>query len=145
MPARVCLPCLPSMCTVYAEVGLRPSARAPPKPCSAPGRAHTSVEDFSCFTPPIPPSAQPRSALPARWLHPAPRRLLPLALTCCTHLHPGDNIVTGLVINFLIGLACYIGFVLWRGRFKIYYARLVLPQVRLKPPPLRLGGHWQLW
>lgn len=145
------MPRLPPVCTVYAEAGLRPGARAPPKPRSALGRAHTWLEDLTLATPS---TASLQSALicpPCALAAPPTRRLLSLALTshsractCSTHA-PGDNIVTGLAINFLIGLACYVGFVLWRGRFKIYYARLVLPQVRLKPPPLRLGGLWQLW
>ena len=53
--------------------------------------------------------------------------------------------VTGIWASILLGLLLYFLFVMWRGRFRIYYARLVLPQVKFKPPPLRLGGHWQLW
>ena len=66
-------------------------------------------------------------------------------MACYNTQKTGRNLVTGIVMNTLLGLLFYIGFVIWRGRFKIYYARLILPQVKIKPPPLRLGGHWQLW
>lgn len=49
------------------------------------------------------------------------------------------------VMDVIVGLLCYIGFVVWRGRFKIYFARLVLPGVRHRPPAMRLDGHWRLW
>ena len=57
------------------------------------------------------------------------------------------QIVFGLAINLIIGLACYAGFVLWRGSFRIYSNRLTTPQLApwQRPPALKLGGHWQLW
>lgn len=48
-------------------------------------------------------------------------------------------------MNVGIFVLCYLGFVLWRGKFKIYYARLVLRQTRIKPPPLHVRGHWRFW
>ena len=49
------------------------------------------------------------------------------------------------VLDAIIGLLCYVGFVVWRGRFKIYTARLVLPGVKRRPPAMRVDGHRRLW
>ncbi|EFN50567.1 hypothetical protein CHLNCDRAFT_136274 [Chlorella variabilis] len=58
-----------------------------------------------------------------------------------------SQIVFGLAINSAIGILCYIGFVLWRGEFRVYFNRLVstaVPEAQ-RPPPLKLGGHHHLW
>lgn len=65
--------------------------------------------------------------------------------SCYDTQKTGKNILTGLIIDVIIGALCLLGFVVWRGRFKIYYGRLVLPNVRSRPPPMQLGGHRQLW
>lgn len=57
----------------------------------------------------------------------------------------GQNLLTSLVVDSIIGLLCYAGFVLWRGSFPVYHGREILPGVRRRPPPLKLGGHWQIW
>ena len=57
----------------------------------------------------------------------------------------GSNLVTSLVIDLLIGVLCYFGFVLWRDKFAVYHGRDFLPGVKRRPPPMKLGGHWQLW
>lgn len=31
-------------------------------------------------------------------------------------LHPGDQILSGMIINLVIGLLCFTGFVLWRDK-----------------------------
>ena len=65
--------------------------------------------------------------------------------TCYDTNVSGRNLATSLVIDTAIGLICYAGWCLWRGSFTVYHAREVLPGVRRRPPPLKLGGHWQLW
>lgn len=59
----------------------------------------------------------------------------------------GENLITGMWLNFLLGLMCYLGFVLFRGKkgFEFYHARLLLPCVSRKPPQLKLHGHERLW
>jgi hypothetical protein len=57
----------------------------------------------------------------------------------------GDNLLAALAIDTVLGLLCYAGFVLWRGSFRVYHGREYLPNKRRRPPPLRLGGHRQLW
>ena len=57
----------------------------------------------------------------------------------------GQNIIVGLVINTVLGLACYFGFVLFRSRFGIYYKRLLMRGLASPPPVMRLGGWAQLY
>lgn len=57
----------------------------------------------------------------------------------------GAALITSLVLDVLLGLLCYIGFVLWRGSFGIYHCRDYLVPAESRPPALKLGGHWQLW
>lgn len=62
----------------------------------------------------------------------------PLAVT-------GNNLLTSLIVDTIIGLLCYVGFVLWRKDFSIYSRRLSIPNTARRPPPLKLRGHWRLW
>ena len=57
----------------------------------------------------------------------------------------GNNLVTALVVDTIIGLLCYIGFVLWRSSFSIYSRRKWLPNRIRRPPKLHLQGHWRIW
>jgi hypothetical protein len=45
----------------------------------------------------------------------------------------------------LLGLLCYIGFVVFRTKFRLYFARLDMPQVSRKPPEMRTDGHHRFW
>ncbi|KAL4451743.1 hypothetical protein ABPG75_007405 [Micractinium tetrahymenae] len=59
----------------------------------------------------------------------------------------GDQIVSGMVVNLVIGMLCFTGFVVWRDKFCIYFNRLRLPEVppTLRPPPLDVSGLRRLW
>ena len=67
------------------------------------------------------------------------------AVACYDTDVSGDNIVTSIYFNLLIGFLCLCGFILWRGSFEIYFTNLVLPGVRFRPPKMKLGGWHQLW
>lgn len=66
-------------------------------------------------------------------------------ITCYNTQVTGDNLITSLVVDTIIGVLCYSGFVLFRGKFKVYSARLSADGVRFRPPAMRLTGHWRLW
>ncbi|KAL4421157.1 hypothetical protein ABPG77_000792 [Micractinium sp. CCAP 211/92] len=59
----------------------------------------------------------------------------------------GDQILSGMIINLVIGTLCFAGFVLWRDKFRIYFNRLQLREVppALRPPPLDVSGLRRLW
>lgn len=52
----------------------------------------------------------------------------------------GQNIITSLWFNTALGLILYALFVIFRGRFKLYQARLEMPQVSRKPPHMKMSG-----
>lgn len=84
----------------------------------------------------------------ASFLPPVCRRLQsprPHAPAPLFSLFPGQNIVTGLVVDIIIGALCLLGFVVWRSSFPIYHARLLLPDVPRRPPKLRLDGLHRIW
>jgi len=64
---------------------------------------------------------------------------------CSNTTTTGDNIVTAIVIDALLGWLCWVGFVLWRGFFPVYRGREVLPGVRYRPPALSLKGIGRYW
>lgn len=57
----------------------------------------------------------------------------------------GANIITNLWFSSILGLVCYLGFVAFRGKFRLYQARLSMPTVTHKPPALRLHGLYRWW
>lgn len=67
-------------------------------------------------------------------------------LTCYNNNNvSGQNIVTSLIVDLVIGALCYAGFVLFRNKFPVYSARLSSAGVSRRPPQMRYGSHWQLW
>ena len=64
---------------------------------------------------------------------------------CFTTAISGQNVVTGLWFNALLGLLCFILFVIFRAKFSFYQARLELAQVTHKPPAMRMDGHHRIW
>lgn len=52
----------------------------------------------------------------------------------------GQNIITSLWFNTALGIILYLLFILFRAKFKLYQARLEMPQVSRKPPKLKLNG-----
>ncbi|KAI3425049.1 hypothetical protein D9Q98_008427 [Chlorella vulgaris] len=66
---------------------------------------------------------------------------------CYSTAISGENLITGMWVNLILGLLCYLAFVLFRGMrgFEFYHARLLLPTVSRKPPQLALHGHRRLW
>jgi len=52
----------------------------------------------------------------------------------------GQNIITSLWFNTALGIIMYLLFILFRAKFKLYQARLEMPQVSRKPPKLKLTG-----
>ncbi len=66
-------------------------------------------------------------------------------IVCGTAPVTGGNLVVSLVLDTVLGILCYVGFVLWRGAFGLYHGRDYLPGVAERPPALKLRGHWQLW
>jgi hypothetical protein len=57
----------------------------------------------------------------------------------------GANIITNLWFSSILGLICYLGFVAFRGKFRLYQARLNMPTVTHKPPAMRLNGLYRWW
>ena len=57
----------------------------------------------------------------------------------------GANIITNLWFSSILGLLCYLGFVAFRGKFRLYQARLNMPTVTHKPPAMRLDGIYRWW
>ena len=57
----------------------------------------------------------------------------------------GANLITSLWFNAVLGALCYLGFVVCRGRFRFYQARVDMPQVTYKPPPLKTSGLHRIW
>ncbi|KAK2078620.1 hypothetical protein QBZ16_003460 [Prototheca wickerhamii] len=57
----------------------------------------------------------------------------------------GQNIITGLWFNTIIGLVLLLLFIWLRGVFRFYQARLLSPHVERKPPAMKLKGHHRLW
>lgn len=45
----------------------------------------------------------------------------------------------------VLGGLCYVGFVLFRGRFAVYFAKSVIPGLSQRPPKLEMKGHYRLW
>lgn len=58
---------------------------------------------------------------------------------------PGQNIVTGLYLDLALGALFLIGFVLWRGSFPIYQARMYIAKKQWRPALMPLKGHRRLW
>lgn len=57
----------------------------------------------------------------------------------------GANLITNLWFSAVLGAFCYLGFVIFRAKFRFYQARLDMRQVTHKPPPLKLKGLYRLW
>lgn len=57
----------------------------------------------------------------------------------------GANIITNLWLSAVLGALCYIGFIIYRGKFRFYEARLDMPQVTHKPPELNKKGLARVW
>ena len=57
----------------------------------------------------------------------------------------GANIITNLWFSSILGLICYLMFVAFRGKFRLYQARLNMPTVVHKPPNLKLKGLCRWW
>jgi hypothetical protein len=64
---------------------------------------------------------------------------------CSNTTTTGDNIITAIVIDAILGWLCWVGFVLWRGFFPVYRGREILPGVRYRPPALSLKGIGRYW
>ena len=64
----------------------------------------------------------------------------------CTNISvSGQNVVTAMVLDAILGFLCWVGFVLWRGFFPVYRGREILPGVRYRPPALSLKGIGRYW
>lgn len=57
----------------------------------------------------------------------------------------GANLITNLWFSAILGALCYLGFVIFRAKFRFYQARLDMPHVTHKPPALKLKGLYRLW
>ena len=57
----------------------------------------------------------------------------------------GANLITNLWFSAVLGALCYLGFVLFRTKFRFYQARLDMGVVTHKPPPMKLKGMYRLW
>lgn len=57
----------------------------------------------------------------------------------------GTNVVSAMILDSILGILCYIGFVLWRGYFPVYRAREILPGVGKRPPKLSIKGFKRWW
>eukprot|EP00889_Picochlorum_renovo_P003103 jgi/Picre1/30133/NNA_005502.t1 len=66
-------------------------------------------------------------------------------LTCINTTVTGENVLTAIILDAILGVLCYIGFVLWRGFFPVYRGREILPGVRYRPPKLSLKTHRRFW
>ena len=67
------------------------------------------------------------------------------AYVCANTSVTGDNILTAIIIDAILGWLCWVGFVLWRGFFPVYRGREILPGVRYRPPALSLKGIGRYW
>lgn len=65
--------------------------------------------------------------------------------TCFNTTVTGENVLTAIILDAILGILCYIGFVLWRGYFPVYRGREILPGVRYRPPKLSLKTHRRFW
>ena len=65
--------------------------------------------------------------------------------TCLSTSVTGENVLTAIILDAILGILCYIGFVLWRGYFPVYRGREILPGVRYRPPKLSLKTHRRFW
>lgn len=66
-------------------------------------------------------------------------------LLCTNSSVSGENVLSAIIIDAILGVLCWIGFVLWRGYFPVYRGREILPGVRHRPPKLSLKGHRRYW
>lgn len=66
-------------------------------------------------------------------------------ILCSNTSVAGDNVLSAIIIDLILGVLCWIGFVLWRGYFPVYRGREILPGVRHRPPKLSLKGHRRYW
>lgn len=57
----------------------------------------------------------------------------------------GENIVTNLWFSAVLGLLCYLSFVAFRTKFRLYQARLHMPTVIHKPPKLLMSAWHHRW
>lgn len=57
----------------------------------------------------------------------------------------GANIITNMWFSAVLGALCLMGFVVFRGKFRFYEARIDMPQVTHKPPPMNKKGLARLW
>jgi len=57
----------------------------------------------------------------------------------------GANIITNLWFSAILGLLCYLAFVMFRTKFRLYQARLHMPTVTHKPPQLKLSAWHHRW
>jgi hypothetical protein len=64
---------------------------------------------------------------------------------CTNTVVSGNNIVSAIVIDAILGILCWVGFVLWRGFFPVYRGREILAGVRYRPPALSLKGIGRYW
>ncbi|KFM28611.1 putative membrane protein C2G11.09 [Auxenochlorella protothecoides] len=67
------------------------------------------------------------------------------AIFCYPTSKSGQNIVTGLYLDLALGALFLIGFVLWRGSFPIYQARMYIAKKQWRPALMPLKGHRRLW
>ena len=66
-------------------------------------------------------------------------------IICSNTSVTGENVLSAIIIDAILGVLCWIGFVLWRGFFPVYRGREILPGVRHRPPKLSLKGHRRYW
>lgn len=66
-------------------------------------------------------------------------------IVCSNTSVSGENVLSAIIIDAILGVLCWIGFVLWRGFFPVYRGREILPGVRHRPPKLSLKGHRRYW
>lgn len=57
----------------------------------------------------------------------------------------GDNLVTSIFVNAILGLLCLLGFVIWRTQFGIYTTREHVPGVKKRPAKLPTNGFNRVW
>eukprot|EP00879_Flechtneria_rotunda_P020924 GHRR01022032.1.p1 GENE.GHRR01022032.1~~GHRR01022032.1.p1 ORF type:complete len:100 (+),score=14.93 GHRR01022032.1:528-827(+) len=51
-----------------------------------------------------------------------------------------NSVITALAVNGVIGIACLVGFVIFRTFMKQYQLRLHSPSITIKPPPFPATG-----
>lgn len=57
----------------------------------------------------------------------------------------GANLLTSLWFNAILGTLCYLGFVVFRTKFRFYQGRLDMAQVTHRPPPMKMTGLHRIW